>query len=287
MASKFDNLHPNIKAMIEDNLKYPICRAINTSKKFFVFQFILVVISFLIPVIFSFYDQPKDFDRVSLAINCVAVPLVFIHSIINIIITLDNLNPPESKGCSYVLFWCVYEIIKIGLAVAQLSAASTYNSNNIKLISIVLVFLLLEGIHFFISEFQVPKKIFNIIVKSSSKILWVLFTKLIVTWFFSFLGYFLYKSCVEDAYLNGNTWIEGDEFDNFLQSYITLLDINDWYNAGLIRVVDECVPLSSTYFFVTYVIMSRYIIDGILVALIVECFVDTQKITFNKGENQI
>lgn len=249
----------------EEPLKCPCARTVRVSKCFYYFQCLISMISLCIPAIFTFFDDQENIYSV---ISSVGGILIFIHTIINLIVVLDNLNPPEKRGCRYLLVWLGYEVIKILLVVIQLALADGFT-----LVNIVLVFMIIEAINFFRTENQVLKRIVRVLGKNATKILIVYLTKFLFIVLFAYLGYFLFKDAIHRE-VQHNEWIEGNEFDNFQQAVITLLDMNDWFNSYLVRGLENQMPGCTYYYFCVYICITRYIMDNLLLVFIVQFFTD-------------
>jgi hypothetical protein len=263
-----------IKAPIVQ-LRFPICHKIKENKWFFRTHFFIVVLSFIIPGVLSFYES--SYSIMIRATNGVTIPLVLMHSIINFIIVFDNMNPPQSKKWKYLLGWIAYEVLKIGLVIIHLSSSAVQH-NRFKLIFAVLLFLICEGVHFFISEFETPRKLIQIFMKHFHKLAWIILTLLLTIYAFSFFAYVLYKDVIQEAAAT-NHFIEGREFDDILNSMITMFDIEDRFNSYLIRAVENAMP-GSIIFFEIYILITRCLLQNLLLAGIIEIFTspETEKL---------
>jgi hypothetical protein len=289
--------------------RFTIFHKIRQSAYFFRFHFVLVILSFVIPGILSFYDQ--DVSIMKKTTTALTIPLVLCHSAINVVVVLDNAasgarifgtsmaganTDVKTKtdtntaanvstadqvkiSIQYILCWLFYDVVKIILVIIYLINSNSDNSNsgggddsnNQMLAFIVLIFLIFEGINFFITEFSTPRNLVNTLIKHAPKLGWIIFTMLLVIYSFAFVGYCLFKKATNQNAVH-NIWIEGTEFDNIIQSFITMMDIKDWFNSYLIRAVEEERP-GSLFFFYVYVILIR-IIDTLFLAMIVQLFTD-------------
>lgn len=260
-----------LSAVRNEDLRYPKFRSIVQARWFKGVHFFLVVLSFIIPGVMSFYDD--QIHIMKLMTNTVIIPLVLLHSIINFCLVIDNMNPPHNKGCRYLAAWSVYEVLKFLFITIHIGSTDLQNIE-FKLTYVVQAFLIFEGIHFFITEFETPRKLVEIITRDAKKLAWSFFTLFITIYFFAFIGYCLFKDGIRHAHANGNDFIEGKEFDDIINSIITLFDINDWFNSYLIREIELSRPGALFYWVFPYIIMSRFVICNLILALIIDIFRD-------------
>jgi hypothetical protein len=260
-------------------VKFQKCRNIREHHLFFKLHFILVVFSFLIPGFLSFYDS--DVSLMQTVTTALTIPLVLCHSIVNFVVVFDNCNTFVSEGIRnnsweskwkyYLAVWGFYDLAKIILVIVYLVEVSYTSDSNQMIAFVVLFFLIFEGINFFLTEFDTPRKLQTTLVKHFSKLAWVIFTMLLITYSFAFLAYCFFKSAAHRNVVY-NDWIEGVEFDNIIQSFITMMDIKDWFNSYLIRAIEAEQP-GAVLFFYAYIIVAR-IIDCLFLAMVVQVFTD-------------
>lgn len=266
-------------------VKFNRCRKIRQHPVFFKFHFLLVVLSFFIPGILSFYDSdPTIMQRATTACT---IPLVLCHSIINIIVVLDNANNITTTGrlWKYVLCWSLYDLVKILLVIIHLARGAQTGSDNQILPFVVLIFLIFEGVNFFVTEFDTPRNLYTILLKHMSKLAWIMFTMLLTVYSFSFLGYCMFKTTVKNE-AKINEWIEGSEFDNIIQSFITMMDIKDWFNSYLIGAIESERPGSLLFFYI-YIILTR-IIETLFLGVVIQLFTDpvTEQLILSLDKSQ-
>lgn len=249
---------------------------------FFKIHFFLVILSFVIPGILSFYDS--NISIMQRATNAVTIPLVLCHSFINIITIFGNIDTSSSSrnNYKYLIGWFSYEFIKIMLIVIHLASPSSFQNIQFKLTFAVLLFLICEGIHFFASEFEIPKAVVTILSQHLKKLFWIAFMLLMTVYVFSYVAYVMFSKIVNEA-AQSNAFIEGKEFNNIIDSVITMLDIKDWWNSYLIRAIEDKLP-GSIIFFMIYVFLVRHVWENLLLVSVVAIFTNpaTEKLILSK-----
>ena len=264
------NVHITISNVETVKLKYKLVHKIHENVWFFRFHFMIVIASFVLPGLLTYYLN-DNMEQINKLTNYVTIPLALFHSLINFVLVLDGMNPPEPSSFRYILFWIIYEFAKVLLIIISLSSSEVQNAQ-FKLPYAVLTFLIIEGMQFFITEFRTPRLLWETVTKRVNRIAWPVFTLLLVTYCYAFIGVYLFNNVVSNAVtVDKNTFIEGSEFSNIMNARITLLDFQDWFNAYLLRAIQIKMPGAIIYF-LSYFFFSRYILANLIIAEIVDWF---------------
>lgn len=248
----------------QDKLKYPKIHTMRQSRPFYWFQFIMATLSFVMPAVFTF------FDNIYSTITWIGGIFILIHTFINVVLVFDNLNPPEPQTTKYLLGWLLYEFVKITMLIVHISLAE-----GLFLINPVLIFMIIESISFYVRETELLRRILKLLLKHAPKIGILYSIKLLFVALFSYVGYIIFKDAIHREVIT-NDWIEGNEFDTFQQGVVTLLDINDWFNSYLVRALENQIPSCTYFYFIPYVFIVRCVIDNLILVFIVQIFTDQE-----------
>jgi hypothetical protein len=266
------------KTTIIKSDKFPHIAKVAKHKLFSWFHKLIAILSGVFPAISTYYDSNNDtanFDNVIKMTQYLLIPLLILHFCVNVITILNSLNGPKYRSWTYAILWFIYQFILILIMIVAFSLNEEQKEKYmLNLTNTILVLLLFEGIQFVISEFSIPRKLYESLVSGNIITFCYLYlTKYLLIYIFSFLGCILFKTAIHEAVANGNEWIEGNEFDNIIDSWITLLDYNDWSNGYLTRAIEKQRP-GSVLFFMFYILLTRSVLDSIIVAYAVNVIID-------------
>ena len=248
-------------------IKHPCAHIVATSVGWQRLRMLLNILALVVAGGLTFYD-PQQASVVT-ATDALVMPLLLAHCWMNTMLIVDLRNPPTSAGCGRLALNIGYELLKVVLIVVNFSL-SLQQQVDARLPQVLLLLLIGDSMRYFVVEFQTPHSIAMMLRREWYKVAWLLWTLFLCLYGYAFLGYYLFHE-IQPSPLTPN--LRGDEFQDIVNSFITMVYIMDSFDGYQIRNFRKVAPYSPL-FFITFWIISYCIILNLVMAVIVSIFED-------------